>query len=308
VLVVGDIMLDEYIIGKVQRISPEAPVPVVDVAREDFRLGGAANVAHNMAELKGDVTLCGVVGRDLMGRRLRTLLRERGIATESLVVDPQRRTTVKTRIIAHAQQMVRYDREDRGEIGDATSERVLEIVERSLDRVKAVIISDYNKGVIRKDLVERIITLAREKGVFVAVDPKVPHFLWYQRASIVTPNTSEALAALGAAVEGRTGAIEEIAGKLRDLIQADAVLVTRGEEGMTLFTGGEAVHIPAVAREVYDVTGAGDTVISVLTLAVGAGATLAEAALIANHAAGHVVGKAGTTTVSLRTLRALLEE
>lgn len=304
ILVVGDVMLDHYIWGTVNRISPEAPVPVVNVTRETFLLGAAANVVNNIRSIGGNVTICGVIGRDDAGRQLERMLRERQIPTDGLVVDESRPTTIKTRVIAHSQQVVRFDRETKDGIDREIMRLIFENVHRFVDDgIDAIIISDYCKGVVTRELVRDIVSLAGKKGLIVAVDPKVNHFGIYKGVTILTPNTKEASIGSGIEIEDENNLLK--AGKtLLKRLGCDAVLITRGEHGMSLFEkGGRVTHIPTMAREVFDVTGAGDTVISVLTTAMAAGAEMVDAARISNFAAGIVVGIVGTATVKPDELR-----
>jgi D-glycero-beta-D-manno-heptose-7-phosphate kinase len=309
VLVVGDAVMDHYIWGSVSRISPEAPVPVVNVTRETVLLGGAANVVNNIRTLGGEVGICGVIGNDAAGKQLQHLLHTQKISTDGLIVDPGRPTTIKTRVIAHQQQMVRFDRETREGISRETHHRIFEhVADRAGDGLDAIVISDYCKGVVTKDLVRDIVRLARKRGIIVSVDPKVSHFGIYSGVTVLTPNTKEA--SLGARIEIEDDASLLRAGKgLLARLACDAVLITRGEHGMSLFEkGGRVTHIPTVARDVFDVTGAGDTVISALTLAMAAGARISDAAKIANYAAGIVVGVVGTATVSPLRLKQRIAE
>ncbi|MDA8099447.1 MAG: D-glycero-beta-D-manno-heptose-7-phosphate kinase [Nitrospiraceae bacterium] len=303
VLVVGDVMIDHYVWGTVSRISPEAPVPVVNVTRESMLLGAAANVVNNIRSLGGDVSICGVIGQDDAGRRLQHLLREQSIPTDGLITEPGRPTTIKTRVIAHHQQVVRFDREEKKGIGKETHRRILDhVVGKAETGLDAIVISDYSKGVVTRELVRDIVRLARKRGIIVSVDPKVNHFGIYSGVTILTPNTKEA--SLGSKIE-----IEDDASLLRAgttllrRLACSAVLVTRGEQGMSLFEKrGKVTHIPTVAREVFDVTGAGDTVISTLTLAMAAGARTVDAAKLSNFAAGIVVGVVGTACVTPQQL------
>lgn len=304
VLVVGDIVLDHYIWGKVSRISPEAPVPVVNVTRESLLLGGATNVVNNIHSLGGLVSVCGVIGRDEAGKQLLHLLNQQGIRTEGLIVDSARPTTIKTRIIAHSQQVVRFDRETKERIERDTHRRLFDYVGKQLSEgLDAIVLSDYCKGVVTSGLVRDIVRLAKEHKVIVTVDPKVSHFGIYSGVAILTPNITEA--SIGSKIEIDNERSLLKAGKLLlKRLKCDAVLITRGEQGMSLFEhNGRVTHIPTVAREVFDVTGAGDTVISTLTLAMAAGATMADAARISNYAAGIVVGVVGTATVKPEELK-----
>jgi D-glycero-beta-D-manno-heptose-7-phosphate kinase len=305
ILVVGDIVLDHYIWGKVSRISPEAPVPVVHVTRESLLLGGATNVVNNIHALGGKVSICGVIGSDEAGRRLTHLLRQEGIPTDGLFVEKNRPTTIKTRIIAHSQQVVRFDRETKDKIEREMHLRIFDHVKRQIkDGIDAIVLSDYSKGVVTKDLVRDIVRLARKKGdVIVSVDPKVNHFGMYSGVTILTPNTNEASIATKIDIEDEQS-LRKAGTLLLNRLKCNAVLITRGEHGMSLFQrGGKITHIPTVAREVFDVTGAGDTVISTLTLAMAAGASMVDAATLSNYAAGIVVGVVGTTTVGPDALK-----
>ncbi|MGH9822875.1 MAG: D-glycero-beta-D-manno-heptose-7-phosphate kinase [Blastocatellia bacterium] len=302
IVVIGDLMLDEFIWGRVRRISPEAPVPVVEIERQTLSLGGAGNVASNLSSLGARPVPIGVLGDDDDARRLCSALKSSGLSAESLVVDPGRPTTLKTRIIAHNQQIVRADRENRGPISGDIEERVVKAFERELESADAVVVSDYNKGLLTASVLDRVLKVARERGRMVCLDPKSRDFSHYQPVTIITPNHKEALEAAGSEDESEDGVIQ--AGtRILGILQCSAVLVTRGEEGMSLFTDdGEIAHIATAAREVFDVTGAGDTVIATLGLAIASGASPIEAAILANHAAGVVVGKVGTATVTRQEL------
>jgi rfaE bifunctional protein kinase chain/domain len=302
-LVVGDIMVDEFIWGTVSRISPEAPVPVVAVTHEDLMLGGAANVVHNVHSLGGRVLLAGLVGDDLMGKMIRELLSEQGINRGGLVEEAGRPTTVKTRIIAHSQQVVRFDRESRDPISAQSQEHLIDYIDTQWNRVDGVIIADYGKGLIIPDLMDFIMNKKRSDGKLVAVDPKVNNFAFYTGATILTPNRFEAEAAAGREIRDEKSFME-VGNQLLERFASQAILITRGEEGMALFErDGTVTAVPTVAKEVYDVTGAGDTVISALTLALAGGSTFPEAAVLANYAAGIVVGKVGTATVTPEELK-----
>jgi D-beta-D-heptose 7-phosphate kinase/D-beta-D-heptose 1-phosphate adenosyltransferase len=307
VLVVGDVMIDEYVWGEAGRISPEAPVPVVEVSRETLRLGGAANVARNLVTLGGRVELLAVVGRDARAEQLRDAAAGQGIGTEALVEDPDRPTTLKTRIMAARQQIVRVDRESCAPLGGEVRVRFLQRLREAMGRAAGVIVSDYGKGVVDLELMRDLAEAARARGIFVAVDPKESHFYQYRHVSVVTPNVHEAGRATRLTI--RDGETLEAAGRqLLEDLESEAVLITRGPEGMSLFLPGQAtLHIPVMAREVYDVTGAGDTVVAALTVARVAGASLSEAAILSNAAAAVVVGKMGTAAVSVAELAVALE-
>jgi D-beta-D-heptose 7-phosphate kinase/D-beta-D-heptose 1-phosphate adenosyltransferase len=294
VMVLGDVMLDEFLWGDVSRISPEAPVPVVEVKRQTFHLGGAGNVASNVRSLGGRAFLTGVIGKDVAGDKLRGAVVEAGIDDLLVPADRERPTTVKTRIIAHHQQVVRADREQSDEISAPLEDAVLSRARQALPECSALILSDYQKGVLTPRVMKAVLTGARKRRIPVLVDPKVRHFTRYRGVSIVTPNHLEAEQATGIRIRS-AGDLEAAGRKILRLLKCEAVLVTRGEQGMTLFQQRlPPLHIPAAAREVFDVTGAGDTVIAALGLACAAGATFEEAARLANHAAGVVVGKLGT--------------
>lgn len=304
ILVVGDVMLDHYIWGNVSRISPEAPVPVVNVTKENVLLGAAANVVNNIHSLGGAVNVCGVIGHDDAGRQLVHMLRTQGVDTDGLITENRRPTTIKTRIIAHSQQVVRFDRETKQGIEKDTHKRMFDFVKQRMDDgLDAIILSDYCKGVVTKDLVRDIVKLARKKDIIVSVDPKVNHFGIYSGVTILTPNTKEASVGSRIDIEDEKSLLK--AGDLLlSRLKCSAILITRGEHGMSLFErDGRITHIATVAREVFDVTGAGDTVISVLTLAMAAGAGMVDAAKISNFAAGVVVGVVGTATVKPEELK-----
>jgi D-beta-D-heptose 7-phosphate kinase/D-beta-D-heptose 1-phosphate adenosyltransferase len=294
VLVLGDVMLDEFVWGDVSRISPEAPVPVVRVTRQSFHVGGAGNVAAGVRALGGEAALAGAVGADDAGARVRAALDAAGVAPRLVELPPGRPTTVKTRIVAHGQQVVRADREDASDVPRAVEEELLEAFREELPRCQAVVVSDYQKGVVTARVLRRALPLARRLGVSVLVDPKVRHFRLYRGASVVTPNQLEAEQATGLPIRSE-GDLAAAGRRILAHLACRAALVTRGEHGMTLFERGRApLHVPTAAREVFDVTGAGDTVIATMALALAAGASLPEAAVLANAAAGVVVGKVGT--------------
>lgn len=292
-MVVGDLMLDRYVRGKAERISPEAPVPVVRVESEDFSPGGAANVAKNLRALGAEVTAVGVVGDDREGDMLLELLREEGVDLVGVVVDPGRPTTVKTRVIAHHQHVVRVDREVTDPLRGDLEGKLRERISGSLEGVDGVVVSDYAKGTVTQGLLDAL----TDGAAPVVVDPKEPNFGLYRKVRCVTPNRLEAERASGVKI-GDLDDLERAGRALLERWEADMVLITRGEEGMSLFERDRVTHIPTVAREVYDVSGAGDTVVATFTLALAAGAEPKEAAYLANVAAGIVVGKLGTATAS----------
>jgi D-beta-D-heptose 7-phosphate kinase/D-beta-D-heptose 1-phosphate adenosyltransferase len=306
VLVVGDLMLDRFVWGRVSRISPEAPVPVVQVAREDARPGGAGNVVSNVEALGGRAAACGIVGRDDAGRGLVDALDRLGATTDGIVVVKCAVTTQKTRIIAHSQQVVRLDQEERPAPDGAAARRVRDYVLSHRGRYDVLVISDYGKGVVSPELLDALADAHRRTPFTWLVDPKRENFAHYRRVSLVKPNREEAAAASG--IEIRDAKSLRAAGqRLLERWEAGAVLLSRGDEGMALFKpGGVVEEFPTTAREVFDVTGAGDTVIATCALALGAGGSLEEATVLANHAAGVVVGKVGTATVTAAELRAAL--
>jgi rfaE bifunctional protein kinase chain/domain len=296
ILVVGDIMLDEFIWGKVRRISPEAPVPVVEVIDETYKLGGAGNVAANIRGLEGRAIPIGVVGRDAASNRIGDLLEQAGIETYGLV-RADRPTTVKTRIVAHSQQVVRTDRESKKPLSAEINNDLDILFTQFLRGAAAVIVSDYDKSVINRDLLTSILPKARTAGIPVFLDPKVHHADYYKPITAITPNHHEAELLTGLSISTEK-TLDEAGRKLLQRFDCEYALITRGEEGMSLFHRTGSHHLPTFAREVFDVTGAGDTVIATLALARAAGATMEESAVLANHAAGIVVGKVGTATVS----------
>ncbi len=298
VLVVGDVMLDEFIWGKVSRISPEAPVPVVWVQSESLMPGGASNVANNVRALGGSVDIAGLVGADAWGGRLVSELRKRRIGTNGLLRDPARPTTVKTRVIAHHQQVVRVDREQPTPLSAAQTKRLIDAVRKQLPRADAMIIEDYGKGVVSRAFLEAVIPMARRQRKLVTVDPKEEHFDLYRRVTTLTPNRVEAGIMVGRELSTEADVTRAGQALVRRL-GAESVLMTLGEDGMALFErSGRRTRIPTVAQEVFDVAGAGDTVIATFTLALASGATMPEAAVLANYAAGIVVGKLGVAVAT----------
>ncbi len=311
VLVVGDVMLDQFIWGRVNRISPEAPVPVVEFDRENYMPGGAANVARNLTALGVPTELFTVMGRDDAAARLKRLLGESRVGCAGLLVSPDRMTSIKTRVLAHQQQMVRVDRETRTEVDAALSRRLVRALTRRLEGAGAVIVGDYGKGVVTQLLLDALRVACREQGVWLSVDPKPVHRLNLTGFSLLTPNRKEAFELAGLADGTRTAhplddpSLMRVAEKLLRELQPALLLITLGEQGMLLCQQGQKpFHIPTVAREVFDVSGAGDTVIASFTAAICAGASPVEAAIFSNNAAGVVVGKIGTATVSPEELLA----
>lgn len=298
ILVIGDLILDEFVWGDSSRISPEAPIPVVVVERESLMPGGAANVASNISSLGAKTYLAGVTGKDDNGRRLKDLLADRGVNVEGIIPDMERPTTLKTRVVARHQQVVRIDREKTKGLSRAVNEKLIEYVRKKLDSVDAIIIEDYGKGVITPHLLKAIVPLAKRRGKIVTVDPKEEHFNYYRGVTAITPNRKEAevMGKLRAADEA---SLDKLGMKLLARLKLKAALITLGEQGMRVFEdGGRITQIPTVAQEVFDVSGAGDTVIAAFTVSLAAGARLIDAAHISNFAAGIVVGKVGVATTS----------
>ena len=304
--VIGDSMLDRFLWGTVDRISPEAPVPVVRLEEETVKLGGAANVAANIRALGAEVTLCGVWGQDEARTKMETILSERGIGAAGMVEVPGRPTTIKTRIIAHSQQVVRTDREDSRPLETAVAEQILAAL-RAAGPMDGYILSDYGKGVLTNEALAEFIGLARQEGKVVVVDPKKGDYSQYRGVTSLTPNQKEAEQACALPiVDGHS--LQQAGEQLLERTAAEAVLITRGEHGMALFeASGKAHHLPTEATMVYDVTGAGDTVIAVYTAALAGGAGFPEAAYLANHAAGIAVRELGTATVTTDQLLAVLQ-
>jgi D-glycero-beta-D-manno-heptose-7-phosphate kinase len=298
VLIIGDVMIDHFVIGRVDRISPEAPVPVVRFEHEEFRVGGAANVANNIVALGGSVQLVGVVGADAESQRLRSALIDLDIDAGGLVEDSTRCTTRKLRIVtARKQQVARVDYEDDAEVSGAVEKAMIERIETLSANAGALVLSDYLKGTISRDVAIAALAAARRAGVPLLVDPKVPHIDYYNGATLVTPNHYEAEAVTHMRIRSAAEA-QEAARKFRERVGCESVMITRGEHGIWLLTPEGEAALPAEAREVADVTGAGDTVIGTLALALASGSTLLEAARMANRAAGIVVGKFGPATAT----------
>lgn len=301
----GDVMLDHFLWGKVNRISPEAPVPVVEFQEESFIPGGAGNVARNLAELKASTELFGVVGDDEPARQLKEILNRAGVGCAGLLTCAERVTSIKMRIIAHRQQVVRVDRESREYLDDEMTGRLMAALEGTLRNGDALILGDYAKGVVTQRLLDKVRFLCRRRGVWLSVDPKPSHHLNLSRVSLLTPNRKEAFELAGipdsssSAPPLKDESLMRVSEKLLTELQPALLLITLGDHGMLLCRNGhDPVHIATVAREVFDVSGAGDTVIATFTLAIVAGASPYEAAIISNHAAGIVVAKLGTATVN----------
>jgi D-glycero-beta-D-manno-heptose-7-phosphate kinase len=302
VLVIGDLILDEFVWGDVSRISPEAPVPVVWVKKESFMPGGASNVANNLSALGADVHVVGVIGDDERGAILKGELEQRGVNVAGIVADKARPTTLKTRVVAQHQQVVRIDKENIEGLGSGTIAAMAKYVEKTIRDTDAIIIEDYGKGVITPGLLSKVIPLAKRNRKIISVDPKQEHFRYYRGISVITPNNHEASKAVG--FEIKDEASLKKAGKvLLNKLNCGIILITLGENGMAVFQRGKAMkQIPTVAQEVFDVSGAGDTVIASYTLSLAAGANPIQSAYIANYAAGIVVGKVGIAVVTPQEL------
>lgn len=306
ILVIGDLILDEFIWGKVKRISPEAPVPVVEVQKESLRLGGSANVVNNLCSLGCQVALSGVMGNDGNGRRLGAILEEMNVDYKGVVIKENRPTAIKTRVIAQHQQIVRFDREKVMPVMQSTIDKIKAYIMVNISSMDAVIISDYGKGVITNELLAKILPDISKNNIPIAVDPKPLNFSSYQGVTVITPNHHEAAEAAGMETETSED-LKKVAAKLLKKNKSQSILITRGENGMSLFeANGDETHIPTVARDVYDVTGAGDTVIAIMALSLASGATLKEAAILANQAAGIVVGKLGTATTTINEIKSTI--
>lgn len=297
IAVVGDVIVDKFVWGQVSRISPEAPVPVVNVKHEELMLGGAANVINNIVSLGGKVSIFGLLGDDSYGEWASKALSEKSVNTDGLSFDPSRKTSIKTRIIANKQQVVRIDDEITDEISDQVYKKMILNFEKNVDTFDAVIVSDYCKGVISEKLIAKLNTLSDKKPVLV--DPKVANFKYYKDVFIATPNTKEACTFTQTLMNDDLSSVIESGKEIIDRLKCKHLLITRGEHGMLLFENNKSiVDIPTVAKEVSDVSGAGDTVISVLALCVASGASLRNSAYISNIAAGLVVAKLGTASTN----------
>jgi rfaE bifunctional protein kinase chain/domain len=308
ILVVGDLVMDEYLWGRVERISPEAPVPVVEVKEESLMLGGAGNVLNNIISLGGNVLLCGVIGNDPMGRELTRKLRELNSPIDGLVVEDGRPTTIKTRIVAHSQQVVRVDREERKPVDDKSIDRILATIEEEIPASDAIVVADYGKGLVTQSLMDGIRSLSQNSRIILAVDPTVRNVPFYQDVTLITPNNYEAQQMSGIQIDDDQS-LTRAGTHLLEELGCQVVLITQGDKGMTLFENdGQPTHIPTVARKVFDVSGAGDTVIATFTLALAAGLKPGQAATLANLAAGIVVGEVGTATVPAAKLKEVLAD
>jgi len=308
ILVVGDIMLDRFIWGTVSRISPEAPVPVVWSKSESYMPGGASNVANNLCALGAKAYICGIVGDDEPGRILIAELSKKGINSDGILIDDNRPTVNKTRIIAHHQQVVRIDKESDDKVGNKIISRILSLAKSKISEVDAVIIEDYGKGLIVPRLIKELIALAKRHKKIIMVDPKQDHLKLYKGVTAITPNAKEAESASAIKIKNLSS-LKKAGNKLLQLLRSEAALITLGEDGMALFRKkGDWVHIPTVAQEVYDVSGAGDTVISAFALARASGANMVEAAHLSNISAGIVVGKLGIACCNSAELKSHLRQ
>jgi rfaE bifunctional protein kinase chain/domain len=306
ILVVGDVIMDEFLWGRVERISPEAPVPVVQVEEESLVMGGAGNVVNNIISLGGQALLCGVIGNDAMGRELVHMLQKMNSPTHGLVVEERRPTTIKTRVVAHSQQVVRVDREESEPVTEASIEKIITVIEEQLGSIDAIVVSDYGKGVVTSSLMDGLRSFGQGGQNILAVDPTVRNLALYKDVTLITPNNHEAQQMSGIHIKDHQSVRQAGVHLLKEL-NCQMVLITRGDKGMTLFEGnGETTEIPTVARKVFDVSGAGDTVIAAFTLAVASGLTPSEAALLSNLAAGIVVGEIGTAAVAASRLKEIL--
>ncbi|MBU1075790.1 MAG: D-glycero-beta-D-manno-heptose-7-phosphate kinase [Spirochaetes bacterium] len=307
VLVIGDIMLDEYIWGSVERISPEAPVPVVFVEKETRIPGGATNVVNNLVGLGAKVYISGIIGNDDTGSYIRKYFNKKNVELSGLVVSYDRPTTLKTRIIAHNQQVVRVDKESSEPVNKPLINEMIAYVKKVISRIDGIIISDYGKGVIVPDLIEKVITIANENKKVIAVDPKIEHFFQYKNVTLITPNHFETERALNIRIKDQND-INNAGKEILKQLNLQSLFITQSKEGMTVFQKGKPpAHIPTHAKKVYDVTGAGDTVISTALMALVSSFSFEEAAMLSNYAAGIVVGEVGTTVITLKKLKEALK-
>lgn len=312
IFVLGDLIFDKYIYGKVSRISPEAPVPVVEVTEEKMMPGGAGNVANNIAVLGGKVFLSGIVGADSLGNELVSELFKKGIEVEGIFSDPSRPTTLKTRIIAYHQQVVRCDWERRTGLSTLINKKILTYLKNLISEINVIVISDYGKGVINPSLLSAVIRIGNTYSKAIVVDPKVEHFLRYRKVTIVTPNLVEAMTGMHWHRVNSEKDIEKLGEKILRKLNCSSVLITLGEKGMMLLQRIDSklqiTKIPTAAKEVYDVTGAGDTVVSTISLGIASGLSIRDSAYLANFAAGIVIGKLGTATVTPEELKQVISE
>ncbi len=296
ILITGDIILDEYLSGEVSRISPEAPVPVVEVKKSWFVPGGAGNVVNNLRALGAQVMIAGLVGPDYFGEKIKKVLKKEGSDISGIFTDNNRPTILKTRIIARNQQVVRVDVESKKKISEEYLTKIIKFINKNKNNIDAVILSDYGKGLIIPEIIEQAVAIKLQRGIPVVVDPKIEHFKYYKNVTIMTPNKKEASEGIGVSITDDKSLYK--AGKsIKSELNLDALLITRSEEGMSLFEGKSIFNIPTEATEVYDVTGAGDTVVSVLTLCLSRGCDFKSSAVLSNIAAGEVVKEVGTTAI-----------
>lgn len=308
ILVIGDVVLDKFIWGTVSRISPEAPVPVVWAKSESFMPGGASNVANNMRALGAEVYICGLIGDDETGKIMVAELAKKGINNEGIIIDSSRPTTNKTRIIAYHQQVVRIDKESNEAVDNKILSRILSFAKDKIPYMDAVIIEDYGKGLMVPRLIKELVAFSRARKKIIMVDPKEEHFLFYKGVTAITPNRKESEVASGIKIKD-ADTLNRAGKRLLQMLHSEAVLITLGEDGMALFQkGNRFIHIPTVAQEVYDVSGAGDTAVAVFCLAKVSGATMVEAAHISNIAAGVVVGKLGIAVCTMQELKSHLSQ
>ena len=303
ILVIGDVMIDEYIWGSVSRVSPEAPVPIVVEKKRERRPGGAFNVINNLLTLKTKPFVAGVTGKDSDGEFVKKYLEQNGVDSKGLIITSDRSTTIKTRIIGNNQQIVRLDSENTKQIDDITTGKILKYIDDIADDISGIIISDYNKGVINEKIQQKAKSLHAEKGIYVSVDPQIKNYRLYNELSLITPNHHEAGAFVGVLIEDEKS-LHETAGRIMDDINPELLLITLGEKGMMLYgRDRKFIHVPTVAKHVFDVSGAGDTVIAVFTLSMICGASPVESAVLSNIAAGYVVGEPGTAAIPLEILK-----
>jgi len=305
--VIGDLMIDEYIWGTVDRISPEAPVPVVAVKKETRIPGGAANVVNNLADLDIKVFVSGIIGNDWGGKFLKKYFAQKNVNTDGIILTDDRPTIIKTRIVAHDQQVVRVDKEKIKPILHDHIKQLVDFIKSIINEIDAILLSDYGKGVVIPEVIKNSVKLAHKYDKIVSVDPKVEHFFQYKKVTLLTPNHKEASQATGIKINSQEDVYK--AGKyIMQKLNSDYLIITQSKDGMTVFKkNGQAKHIPTHAREVYDVTGAGDTVVATVTAALISGLDIEKSAVLSNLAAGVVVGEVGTTTITTQKLLNAIE-
>ncbi|MCM8759184.1 MAG: D-glycero-beta-D-manno-heptose-7-phosphate kinase [Candidatus Omnitrophica bacterium] len=306
ILVIGDVILDHFVIGQVKRISPEAPVPVLEVKKEIYRCGGAGNVCFNITGLGGNVTIASIIGDDANGVLLKNMLEENHIGT-FLIPRKNFPTSIKTRVIAGSQQMIRVDRERIEKLSQEELDMISSFIEKEIVNFDAMIISDYGKGVVTPSLISHCAGICRKYKKTITVDPKVNHFFYYKNVSCMTPNLMEASAGMHMPEPTNVDGIVDLGKKIMKKLSLEKLVITRGKDGMTIFSDSGVTHLPAISKEVFDVTGAGDTVIAVLTLGLACGLDILKSAIFANLAAGVVVQKLGTANVSVDELREMFK-